>query len=72
MRVLAEEARPHGIRVTNMMPGATDTPISDDRPDFDRAKMMRPADVASFLVAIVSRPEISIEEVMVMPPAGVL
>ena len=72
VRVLAEEARPHGIRVTNLLAGATDTPIWDDRPGFDRAKMMRAADVASFLVAIISRPGIAIEEVIVTPPAGAL
>ena len=54
------------------MAGATDTPIWDDRPGFDRTKMMRPADVASFLVAIIARPGIAVEEVVVMPPAGAL
>jgi len=72
MRVIAEEARPYEIRVTNLLPGATDTPIWDDRPGFDRTKMMQPADVASFLVAIVARPGISIEEVTLTPPAGAL
>jgi NAD(P)-dependent dehydrogenase (short-subunit alcohol dehydrogenase family) len=72
MRVLAEEARPHDVRVTNLLPGATDTPIWDDRPGFDRARMMQPADVASFLVAIVARPGISVEEVTLTPPAGAL
>ncbi|MDB4953751.1 MAG: short-chain dehydrogenase/reductase [Myxococcales bacterium] len=71
-RVLAAEARPHDIRVTTLMPGATDTPIWDDRPGFDRSKMMKPEDVASFLVSIVSRPQISVEEVVITPPAGVL
>ena len=52
VRVLAEEARPYDIRVTALLPGATDTPIWDDRPGFDRSKMMRPEDVASFLLAI--------------------
>jgi NAD(P)-dependent dehydrogenase (short-subunit alcohol dehydrogenase family) len=72
MRVLAEEARPYDVRVTNLMPGATDTPIWDDRPGFDRAKMMQPSDVAGFLTAIVARPGISVEEVIVTPPAGAL
>jgi NAD(P)-dependent dehydrogenase (short-subunit alcohol dehydrogenase family) len=71
-RVLAEEARPYDIRVTALLPGATDTPIWDDRPGFDRAKMMKPEDVAGFLVAIVARPGISVEEVIVTPPAGAL
>jgi len=72
VRVLAEEARPHGVRVTNLLAGATDTPIWDDRPDFDRGKMMKPSDVAGFLIELVARPAISVEEVMVTPPAGAL
>ena len=72
MRVLAEEARPHGVRVTTLLPGATDTPIWDDRPGFDRANMMRPEDVAGFLIAIVARPGIAVEEVTLTPPAGAL
>ncbi len=72
VRVLAEEARPYDIRVTALLPGATDTAIWDDRPGFDRSKMMKPEDVAGFLVAIVARPGISVEEVTVTPPAGAL
>jgi NAD(P)-dependent dehydrogenase (short-subunit alcohol dehydrogenase family) len=71
-RVLAEEARPYDIRVTALLPGATDTPIWDDRPGFDRAKMMQPEDVAGFLVSIVARPGIAVEEVILTPPAGAL
>ena len=71
-RVLAEEARPYDIRVTTLLPGATDTPIWDDRPGFDRSKMMKPEDVASFLIAIVARPGISVGEVILTPPAGIL
>ncbi|MEO7097184.1 MAG: SDR family oxidoreductase [Polyangiales bacterium] len=71
-RVLAEEARPYDIRVTTLLPGATDTPIWDERPGFDRTKMMKPEDVASFLLAIVARPGISVEEVILTPPAGIL
>jgi NAD(P)-dependent dehydrogenase (short-subunit alcohol dehydrogenase family) len=72
MRVLAEEARPHDVRVTTLLPGATDTPIWDDRPGFDRSKMMKPADVAGFLIEIVVRPGLAVEEVTVTPPAGAL
>jgi NAD(P)-dependent dehydrogenase (short-subunit alcohol dehydrogenase family) len=72
VRVLAEEARPYDIRVTSILPGATDTPIWDDRPGFDRTKMMKPDDVAGFLTSIVVRPGISVEEVTVTPPAGAL
>ena len=71
-RVLAEEARPYNIRVTSLLAGATDTPIWDDRPGFDRSQMMKPEDIAGFLVSIVARPGISVEEVVVRPPAGAL
>ena len=71
-RVLAAEARPFDVRVTTLMPGATDTPIWDDRSGFDRSKMMKPADVAAFLLALVTNPAISVDEVTVTPPAGVL
>ena len=71
-RVLAAEARPYEVKVTTLLPGATDTPIWDDRPGFDRSKMMQPSDVAGFVVSIVSRPNISVEEVIIRPPAGVL
>ena len=72
MRVLAAEARPYEIRVTTVMLGATDTPIWDDRPGFDRAKMMKADDVAGFLVAIVARPGIAVDEITIMPPADAL
>ena len=72
VRVLAEEARPFNVRVTNVLAGATDTPIWNDRPGFDRTKMMKPEDVASFMIAILARPGIAVEEVIVTPPAGVL
>ena len=72
MRVLAEEARPYDIRVTTVQAGATDTPIWDDRPGFDRTKMLRPDDIAGMIVALVARPAIAVEELTVMPPAGAL
>jgi len=71
-RVLAAEARPYDIKVTSVQCGATDTPIWDDRPGFDRSKMMKPEDVAGFVLSIVARANVSIEEVTIRPPAGVL
>ncbi len=71
-RVLAEEARAHDVRVTTLHPGAVDTPIWDARAGFDRKKMMQPVDLAGLVVEIVVRPEIAVEEIVVMPPAGAL
>lgn len=72
VRVLAEEARPYDVRVTSVLPGATDTPIWDDRPGFDRSKMLKPEDVAGFVVSIIARPAIAVEEVSITPPGGAL
>lgn len=71
-RVLAEEARAHEVRITNLTVGAVDTAIWDQRPGFDRARMMQAADVAGVVVDVVTRPGVAVEELMVMPPAGVL
>jgi NAD(P)-dependent dehydrogenase (short-subunit alcohol dehydrogenase family) len=72
VKVLAEEARPYNVRVTAVLPGATDTPIWDDRPGFDRSKMLKVDDVAGFVTAIVARPSMAVEEVSITPPAGSL
>jgi NADP-dependent 3-hydroxy acid dehydrogenase YdfG len=71
-RVLCEEARALNVRVTGLYPGATDTPIWDARPDFDRSTMMRPERVAELVVEIVTRPDLNVEELQVMPPRGAL
>jgi NAD(P)-dependent dehydrogenase (short-subunit alcohol dehydrogenase family) len=70
-RVLVEEARPD-VRVTGFYPGAIDTPIWDGREGFDRGAMMRPAELAPLIVDLVSKPSISVEEILVMPPRGAL
>jgi NAD(P)-dependent dehydrogenase (short-subunit alcohol dehydrogenase family) len=71
-RVLAAEARPYDVRVTALLPGATDTAIWDDRPGFDRTKMMRAEELASFVVETLVRPALAVEELVVMPPGGAL
>ena len=71
-RVLAEEARAHDVRVTALLPGPVDTPIWDERPGFDRNKMLSADDLAQLVVDLVSRPARSIDEVTVLPPGSVL
>lgn len=71
-RVLAEEARAHDVRVTNLTVGAVDTAIWDQRPGFDRARMMQAADIADLVIDVVTRPAVAMEELLVMPPTGVL
>jgi len=69
-RVLREEARACGVRVTTVIPGAVDTPIWDDRPQFDRCKMLQPADVAAMVADVVARPTLAVDEIILRPPAG--
>jgi len=73
-RVLRREAREAGIRVTALLPGATDTAIWDRLwPDAPREKMMKPADVAEAALAAILLPEQAVvEEMIVRPISGSL
>lgn len=71
---LAAEVRRKGIRVTALLPGAVDTPFWDaigGGPD--RAQMLRPEHVAETIRALIEQPEaVATDELMVMPPLGIL
>ncbi len=71
-RVLTEELRTSGIRVTSLLAGAVDTPIWDDRPGFDRSRMLVPADIAGLVVSVLRRPQMALDEIVVGPPDGAL
>jgi 2-deoxy-D-gluconate 3-dehydrogenase len=72
-RSLAEEVRP-AVRVGVLFPGAVDTPLWDaigGGPD--RAKMLRPEDVASAVLLMASLPpSASLDELTLMPAGGIL
>jgi NAD(P)-dependent dehydrogenase (short-subunit alcohol dehydrogenase family) len=72
--VLAEELRADGIRVGLLVPGAVDTPLWDAIPGApDRARMLRPADVARAALLMVSLPPgASLEELTLLPAGGIL
>ncbi|MEM7552799.1 MAG: SDR family oxidoreductase [Cyanobacteria bacterium P01_A01_bin.84] len=73
---LAQEERANGIRVTVICPGAVNTEIWDTttvNADFDRSKMLTPEDVAqSILHAVLLSEQAVIDELTLMPSAGVL
>lgn len=73
-RVLAEEMRPHGVRVGALCPGAVDTPLWDAVPNApDRARMLRPEDVAEAAVLMASLPPgASLEDLTLLPIGGIL
>jgi 3-oxoacyl-[acyl-carrier protein] reductase len=69
---LRAEVRRQGIRVTAVLPGATDTPFWDRLAgEWDRTKMMPPAAVARAVrEAAEAGPESLIEEIRITPPLG--
>jgi NAD(P)-dependent dehydrogenase (short-subunit alcohol dehydrogenase family) len=73
-RVLAEEMRPHGVRVGMLSAGAVDTPLWDAVPSPpDRARMLRPEQVADAAVLMASlAPNATLEELTLLPAGGVL
>jgi NAD(P)-dependent dehydrogenase (short-subunit alcohol dehydrogenase family) len=73
-KTLREELRSKGIRVVALMPGATDTAIWKTLwPDAPRQKMMKPETVAAALISALVLPKNStVEELTLMPTAGVL
>jgi NADP-dependent 3-hydroxy acid dehydrogenase YdfG len=73
-QALREDLRKRGIRVVALMPGATDTDIWQQFwPDAPRAKMVSPETVAEAVLHAVSAPaNASVDEIKVLPAAGVL
>ncbi len=72
--VLAEEMRPHGIRVGALSPGAVDTPLWDAVPNApERSRMLRPEDVAEAALLMASLPPgASLEDLTLLPRGGIL
>jgi NAD(P)-dependent dehydrogenase (short-subunit alcohol dehydrogenase family) len=71
---LREELIPRGIRVTALMPGASDTEIWNQFwPDAPRDKMIAPASVAqAVLYAVLLPPNANLQELLVVPVVGAL
>jgi NAD(P)-dependent dehydrogenase (short-subunit alcohol dehydrogenase family) len=73
-RVLAEEMRPHGVRVGVLSAGAVNTALWDQVPSPpDRARMLRPEQVAEAAVLMVTAaPGATVEEISLLPAGGIL
>ena len=73
-KVIAAEVRSENIKVTAVIPGAVDTPLWDKSGgDLDRSKMLSAGDVAEAMVSIIAQPpSIHTDEIVLMPPLGVL
>ena len=66
------EAMPDGVRVTNLYPGETETPILDQRPvppsAEQRARMLQPEDVAAMAIAVARLPPRAVVPEIVITP----
>jgi short-subunit dehydrogenase len=64
---IREELRPRGIRVTSVLPAATDTALWDAVPgEWNRATMLQPGDVAAAIAAIVAYPpHVAVEDLTI-------
>ncbi len=73
-KVMAAEVRSQGIKVTAVIPGAVNTPLWDKSGgDLDRSKMLAPEDVADAMLHVIAQPPtIYTDEIVLMPPLGVL
>jgi len=73
-RVLAEEMRPHGVRVGVLSAGATDTPLWDAMPAAPaRERMLRADQVAeAALLMAALDPNATLEELTLLPAGGIL
>lgn len=75
-QALSQEERACGIRVTAICPGAVNTSLWDTdtvNADFDRSKMLSPENVAqSILYAVMLPKQAVVDELTLMPSAGVL
>jgi NAD(P)-dependent dehydrogenase (short-subunit alcohol dehydrogenase family) len=73
-RVLAEEMRPHGVRVGVLSAGATDTPLWNAVPSPpDRGLMLRPEQVAEAALTMARMERnATLEEMTLLPAGGVL
>ncbi len=69
-KVLREEMKPHGIKVTAIMPGATWT-ASWGEADFPLDRLMKPEDVAEAVLSILRMsPASVVEEIIIRPQLG--
>ncbi|MBK7446914.1 MAG: SDR family oxidoreductase [Ignavibacteria bacterium] len=69
---LREEVRRYNIKVTNILPGATETPMWDSKSrQRYKNRMMSPSDIARITLEVFQQPrKVLIEEVIIRPVKG--
>lgn len=73
-RVVAAEYRRQGVRVTNILPGATDTPLWDGQGFVPNREQMLPVAAVAEAIrdVLLLPPDRSMDEIHLMPPFGIL
>lgn len=67
MAAVREELRPRGVRVSSLLPAATDTELWGQVPgEWNRANMLRPEDVAAAVAALAALPpHVAVEDLTI-------
>jgi 3-oxoacyl-[acyl-carrier protein] reductase len=63
------DLRPHGVRVASILPGSVDTGFSHRRDGKDRSWMLKPEDIASMVLHLLSYPPHALPSLVEMRPA---
>lgn len=73
-QVLAAEYRKKGLRVTSILPGAVNTPIWEGKSFVPKREDMMPAAAVAEAIAglVAMPPDRNVDEIVLMPPKGVL
>jgi short-subunit dehydrogenase len=71
-KVLREEVRKYNIRIINIIPGATETPIwSREKREENRERMMNPESIARLMVSVFLQTDnLVTEEIVIRPMQG--
>ena len=72
---IMEEEREHGVRLTAVLPGMTNTPLLDDRPvpvsEETRRAALQPDDIAATCLYVMQLPPTAhVAEIMLQPAKG--
>lgn len=63
------DLRPHGVRVASILPGSVDTGFSHRSAEKDRSWMLKPEDIASMILHLLSYPPHALPSLVEMRPA---
>ncbi|HVR96228.1 MAG TPA: short-chain dehydrogenase, partial [Thermoanaerobaculia bacterium] len=63
------DLRPHGVRVASILPGSVDTDFGQRREGQDKSWMLKPEDIASMVLHLLSYPPNALPSLVEMRPS---